>query len=48
MFLEMISSEPVLLFKNATARLNGEYECQLEDQFGIVRAYRIDVFVDGK
>lgn len=48
LFLEIISTEPVLLFKNASARLNGEYECQIEDPFGIVRFYRVDVYVDGK
>ena len=48
MVLEMISTAPILLFKNATARLNGNYECQVEDMFGIVRFYRIDIYVDGE
>lgn len=47
-FLELISTEPVLFFKNASARLNGDYECQLEDNFGSVRFYHIEVYVDCK
>lgn len=44
---EIISLEPVLIFRNASARLSGEYECRLEDNFGLVRSYRIQIYIEG-